>query len=148
MTPEEAIHLIRQEGLMLASAKGPVRNLAEMIAGEPVRGSWWAHPRGREIFAIFREIEESSQILVCRVVEGKITFVHRGLWPALIRLSGRFQPQHLGRIRQEHTEAGRHVNRVIPFPDWVPPDAARAAEALEEEEAYRTLGDWMPEGRQ
>ena len=36
---------------MLQSARGPLPNLAEWIAGEPIRGSWWGHPCGHETFA-------------------------------------------------------------------------------------------------
>jgi hypothetical protein len=39
---------VREQGVVLQSARGPVPNLAEQIAGEPIRGSWWAtHPAMR-----------------------------------------------------------------------------------------------------
>ena len=41
---------VEKHGVVLASGKGPVPNLAQAIAGEPIRGSWWAHERGKEIF--------------------------------------------------------------------------------------------------
>jgi hypothetical protein len=144
MTPQEAISFVRKHGVVLASAKGPVPNLAEAIADEPIRGSWWAHPRGRAIFAIFQEIESASDILVCRLVKGKITFVHRRLWPALVRLSDRFSATDLAQIHQEHTGAGYHLNRVVDFPDWVPPDIAAEADSLAEKDALEALGDWVP----
>ena len=28
---------------VLQAARGPAPNLAEAIAGEPIRGSWWGH---------------------------------------------------------------------------------------------------------
>lgn len=31
---------------------GGAPRLTEALAGEPVKGSWWAHPQGRRIFAI------------------------------------------------------------------------------------------------
>jgi hypothetical protein len=142
LTPEQAISFVRKHGVVLASAKGPVPNLAGAIAGEPVGGSWWAHPRGRAIFAIFREIENDPDILVCRLVKGKITFVHRRLWAALVRVAGRFPAGHLAQIHQEHTDAGHHLNRNLAFPDWVPCDIGAEAAGLEEKDALKALGDW------
>ncbi len=40
MTAEEAIAFVREHGVVLVSAKGPVPRLVEAIAGETIRGSW------------------------------------------------------------------------------------------------------------
>jgi len=144
MTYEQAISFIQKHGVVLASAKGPVPNLAEAIAGEPIRGSWWAHPRSHAIYAIFQEVEHAPDILVCRIVRGKISFVHRRLWPALVRMSDRFPAEHLAQIHQEHSEAGHHLNRTVAFLDWAPPDIGAAAVGLGEEAALKALGNWVP----
>jgi hypothetical protein len=143
MTPEAALDHLERHGVLLASARGPLPNLAEAVAGAPVRGSWWAHPRGRQIFAVLRFLEESPEVLVCRAVDGKISFVHRRLWPALVRLAPRFPVGHLARLRQEHTAAGHHQNREEPFPQWVPAQVMRLAAELSEEQAVAALGAWV-----
>jgi hypothetical protein len=142
MTPEQALFLIRQHGVVLASAKGPVPRMAEAIAGEPIKGSWWAHPKSHEIFAVFEQIGDSPDVLVCRLVNGKVTFVHRRLWPALIRAAGRFPPETLAKTRQEHTSAGHHVRRDTPFPEWADEMSLARAAALTEDEALDALGAW------
>ena len=144
MTPQQALAFVRKHGIVLASAKGPVVNLAQAIAGEPIRGSWWGHAKGHDIFALFQKIEASPDILICRAVEGKISFVHRRLWPALVRLSHRFPRTQLAQIHQEHTQAGHHENRIVAFPDWVTRDIKAAADRLSEEAALAALGDWVP----
>jgi hypothetical protein len=68
MTGEEALAFVRQHGVVLASGKGPVANVVEAIVNEPIRGSWWGHPRGREIFRILRQLQVSREILVCRLM--------------------------------------------------------------------------------
>jgi hypothetical protein len=68
MTGEEALAFVCQHGVVLASGKGPVPNVVEAIANEPIRDSWWGHPRGREIFRILRQLQVSPEILVCRLV--------------------------------------------------------------------------------
>jgi hypothetical protein len=142
MTSEQAIAFVREHGVVLASAKGPVPRLAEIIADEPIKGSWWGHPKSHEIYAVFQALSESSDILVCRLVDGKVTFVHRRLWPALIRVAAHFPAQQLSRVHEEHTAAGHHVNHEVAFPEWVPPEAITEARLLDEQEALKALGLW------
>ena len=85
-----------EHGMLLASAKGPIPNVAELVVGEPIRGSWWAHPRSHEIFAVLNELADSPEVARLRLIHGKITFVHRRIWPALVRLSSRFPDHALG----------------------------------------------------
>ncbi len=103
MTAAEALRFVHDHGAVLVAAKGPVPRLVEAIAGAPLAGSWWAHPQGREIFAILQQLGDSPDILVCRLVNGHVTFVHRRLWPALVRMAANFEPGRLAQIRQEHT---------------------------------------------
>jgi hypothetical protein len=133
---------IRDHGVVLESARGPVPRMAEIIAGETIEGSWWAHPKGHAIFAVFAKIKESPDILVCRLVDGKITYVHRRLWPALVRLAERFGAASLAQVHDEHTSAGHHVSRRVPFPKWVPADVIAAARGLDERQALAALGGW------
>jgi len=142
VTPAEALAFVRTHGLVLESGTGPVPSLAVTVAGGPIRGSWWAHAQGREIFAVTRAIRDRPDVLVCRLVDGKITYVHRRLWPALVRLSKRFPHKHLAQIREVHTVSGKHAVEEIRFPAWVSPEVAAQASDLDEESALRQLGSW------
>ena len=143
MTPQDALAFVERHGVVLASAKGPVPRLTEAIVGGPVKGSWWAHAEGKHIFRVLQGVGDSPDVLVCRVVDGKISFVHRRLWPALVRLAARFPSAHLSRVKQVHTTAGHHENEEVAFPQWVPAEVLRQAKKLSEEEAGKTLGEWM-----
>jgi hypothetical protein len=142
MTAAQALAFVKKHGVVLVSAQGPAPRLTEVIAGEPIKGSWWGHPKGHQIFAILEAVTESEDVLVCRLVDGKITLVHRRLWPALVRVAGRFPADRISRVRQEHTGSGRHVNKEIPFPSWVPPEAQKQASSFSEAEAIAALGEW------
>src|SRR5438128_8616568 len=107
MTPRQALAFVKRHGIVLQAARGPVPNLAEAIAGGPIRGSWWAHPKANAIFLCSRAIRASADVLVCRLVGGKTTCVHRRLWPALVRLAGRFTANQLAAIEEVHTPSGR-----------------------------------------
>lgn len=143
MTLQEALAFVRDRGIVLESGRGPAPRLAELVAGEPLRGTWWGHPRAGDIFRITRGIRAHGEVLVCRLVDGKITYVHRRLWPALVRVAGRLDAARLAAVREIHTEAGHHRVEEIPFPGWVPEDVRRAAEALDEEEAAAQLPSWL-----
>ncbi len=142
MTAEEALAFVREHGVVLASAKGSAPSLAEVIAGEPIKGSWWAHPKGHLIFTIFQKIGESADVLTCRLINGKVTFVHRRLWPALVRLAEDLPTDRLAQVHQEHTPSGHHVNHDVAFPLWVPREVIEEARRLDEQEARNALGPW------
>ena len=88
MTAAQALAFIKRHGIVLESARGPVPSFAAKVAGEPIDGVWWSHPKGNEISLLSRVIRESPEVLVCRIVVGKVTYVHRHLWPALVVLAG------------------------------------------------------------
>jgi len=137
-----AIAFVRAHGVALESASGPVASLAEAIAGEPIRGNWWAHPRSHEIFALTRAVRDSKEVLVCRLVGGKITYVHRRLWAPLVRAAKRFPKKRLAQVHEVHTASGRHIAKEVAFPRWVPEQVSREASRLSEDEAVRRLGAW------
>lgn len=140
MTPRAALAFVRRHGIVLETARGSVPSLGEAIVGAPIRGGWWSHPKGREIFRLTRGLRDSKDVLVCRLVGGKITFVHRRLWPALARLARRFPRASLAALTEVHTAQGRHVLRLVPFARWVPAQVKRRAGKLSEAEAAAALG--------
>ena len=139
MTPKQALNFVKTNGVTLESGQGPVPSLAQTIAGKAIRGSWWAHPKGHVIFLCSRAIRESNDVLVCRLVGGKVTYVHRRLWPALVRLAEQFDIHRLAAIREVHTATGKHKIEVTVFPKWVPSATIRAAADLTAEQAADLL---------
>ena len=139
MTTKQALAWVKKCGIALESARANVPSLAEVVAGEPLRGSWWGHQKGNEIFLLSRTIRRSPDVLVCRLVDGKITYVHRRIWPALVSMAGRFSKARLAALNEVHTPAGKHRVLVTPFPRWVPKEVLRAAQQLTEKEAASQL---------
>jgi len=135
VTSAQALAFVKKHGIILESARGPVPSLAATVAGEALRSSWWSHPKGRKIFRLSRTIRGSKEILVCRIINGKVTYVHRRLWPPLVFLAKRFSKRNLGAIREVHTSGGRHKIVITPFPAWVPQKTWQAARELGEQEA-------------
>jgi hypothetical protein len=139
MTPRQALAFVKKCGIVLESGRGPVPSLAATIAGEPIRGSWWGHPKGDAIFVCSRAIRNSKDVLTCRLVDRKVTYVHRRLWPGLARLSGNFKADRLASIREIHTAAGKHTIEKVPFSEWVSADVRRKSAGLSVEQATASL---------
>jgi hypothetical protein len=141
VTAAEAISFVERHGIVLESARhAKVPSLAEAVAGERIRGSWWSHANGRAIFAATRAVRESPDVLVCRLIEDKISFAHARLWPALVRLGDELSRERLARIREIHTARGAHRAEAIPFPEWVAPETSAAAARLGDSDARAALG--------
>src|SRR3954469_6222082 len=79
-----------EAGVLLESARGPIPNVAELVAGEPIKGSWWGHRAGHAIFEAINALADSPDVVRLRLVNGKVTLVHRRVWPALVRVADRF----------------------------------------------------------
>jgi hypothetical protein len=80
---------LQRWGLLLETdAKLP--SLVALVAGGPVRGSWWGHPLGHTIFATGEALFDNHKrdVLLTKLVSGKTTWIHRRLWPALLAAAG------------------------------------------------------------
>lgn len=142
MTEREALRFIEKQGVVLEAAHGPVPSLADAVLGASRRGSWWGHRRGKAFFALTRRMRASKDVLVCRLVDGKITYVHRRVWPALARLAGRIGAVRLAAIREIHTETGAHRITRTSFRKWVRSDVLAKAGTLSAADAFAQLGAW------
>jgi hypothetical protein len=138
-----ALDFVREHGVVLVSASGPAPKLTEAIAGEKIKGSWWGHPKGKQIFAVLEAVSDDADVLVCRLVDDKLTLVHRRLWPALAAAAAHFPAQfpdsRLCQVTQVHTAGGRHRNIETPFANWLPADVAAAAKGIGMAEALAAL---------
>lgn len=139
MTPRQALAFVKKHGIVLQAARGPVPSFAEHVAGGPIAGSWWAHAHGHEIFALATALSDHADVLVCKLVAAKVTYVHRRLWPALVKLAPRFDKSQLAKVDNEHTASGAHRSVATPFPQWVPEDVHREAALLSVDDAERAL---------
>jgi len=74
---------LEEHGLLLESdARLP--SIASFVAGTPMKGSWWSHPKGRAIFAACGLLADHPDALITKLVSGKVTYVHRRLWAPLL----------------------------------------------------------------
>ena len=67
-------------------------NVCALVAGETVRGSWWAHPRSRTIFRVDGELADHPDVLLTKLISCKVTYVHRTLWQDVIAIGCAREP--------------------------------------------------------
>jgi hypothetical protein len=141
-TMEQALASIRERGVLPLTSVGGSASLVELVAGRPVKGSWTDDPAGERILAIATALEASPEVLVLKLVGGKVTFVHASLWPALVRVArdpdraARIVPglsPAAGRLYEEVERTGEaHLDALGRQNSWPPErDLARAAKELE-----------------
>ncbi len=143
MTLRQAMDFIRYHGVVLEAAKGLEPSLAERVVGEPIRGSWWGHPKSQEIYELTTRIRDSKVVLICLLAGGRITYIHRRLWPYFARMSRKFPINALDKVHEVHLPSGRHQRQDIPFPKWVPESVLATSKILSIREATREICIWL-----
>jgi hypothetical protein len=81
----EARAALERYGLLLFSDPA-LPSLVGIIVGEPLRASWWGHPRGGMIYHAMNALDDDPSVLSTKLVAGKVTYAHRRLWPAIASL--------------------------------------------------------------
>jgi hypothetical protein len=84
-------HALERSGLLLES-DSVLPSVVSLLVGSPVHGSWWGHPRGHAIYHVSGELAHHRDVLVARLVSGKVTYVHRRLWPAVLGVATAREP--------------------------------------------------------
>jgi hypothetical protein len=104
----EILAALRSHGLLLVQDR-TLPSVVGLVTGESPRGSWWSHPNGRAIFAILSDLADDDDVLFTKLLEGKVTLVHRRLWPALLAVARSREPWQLERLSPA---AGRLLRRL------------------------------------
>lgn len=129
---------LERTGLLLLT-HGSQTSLAGLVAGTPIRGSWWGHPSGGAIFALANELEDDPDVALCKLADGKVSFVHRRLWPALVAVGQSraewqirgLTPASLALLAAVDGERLLHLDALARSSTVPAPDLRKAATLLE-----------------
>ena len=91
MPPDGAFTALQKYGLLLLNDPA-LPNLCRLVAGERVRGSWWAHPLAQEIFKVYDALDDHPDVLIMKLISAKVTYIHRKLWPQIIAVGRAREP--------------------------------------------------------
>ena len=127
------------DGVLLESARGPVPNVAELVARERIRGSWWAHPQSHRIFATInalgrldgRRPHEADQ----RSDHPRPSATVGCAAPS----GGPLPKGGTARRRRGAPPSGAHRVTDVPLATWVAADVLREAAQLDERAALSAL---------
>ena len=78
----EAVRLLAERGVLLVQ-DAALPSLATLVAGGPVKGSWWSHPKAQRIFETLGALDDRDDVVSAKLVDGKVTLVHARLFAAL-----------------------------------------------------------------
>ncbi len=74
-----ALAELNKFGLLLES-DAFLPNVCTVIAGERMHSSWWSHPLSHRIFAVNELLADHQDVMLTKLISGKVTLVHRKLW--------------------------------------------------------------------
>ena len=57
-----------------------------IITGSRLHSSWWSHPLAHTIFHVNGQLEDHPDVLVTKLIAGKVTWVHKQLWPEILAI--------------------------------------------------------------
>lgn len=58
-----------------------IPSVSNLVAGRPIRGSWWGDPAGRQIYLVLNALGDN--VAWSKLIGGRVTLVHPRLWGAL-----------------------------------------------------------------
>jgi hypothetical protein len=104
--PEEALALVRERRIV------PFADFVSAVAGGPVKGSWWGHPKGHEIFNLAGFVRR--ECIYVKLVEGKETFLHESLYSAFARVvtDDGWRRKRIGALSKEARALLRSVEKA------------------------------------
>jgi hypothetical protein len=82
---DEALAELGNRGLLLVHDNA-FPSLTRLTIGEPIRGSWWAHPLSNDVYMVSQQLQHCGDVVMTKLVSGKETYVHSRLWPHLLAI--------------------------------------------------------------
>lgn len=101
--------LDRQGLLLLQDARLP--DAISALTGAKASGSWWSHPESARLFAVLEQFTDHPDVVVAKLVGGKLTFVHRRLWPALLGAASAREAWQTADLSAQATELLKALER-------------------------------------
>jgi hypothetical protein len=99
---------LKKHGVLLET-DAQLPSVASLLAGEPIRGSWWSHRRAQDIFIGLNQLADHEDVLFTKLISRKVTLVHRNLWPDFLSVACAREPWQV----QQLSPATKFLLRII-----------------------------------
>jgi hypothetical protein len=91
---DEALAELKRRGLLLVHDSA-FPSLTRLTIGQPIRGSWWAHPLSNDVYMVSQRLQHCGEVAMIKLVSGKETYLHRQWWPHLVAIGISCEPWQL-----------------------------------------------------
>jgi hypothetical protein len=100
-----------QELDLLLDADSKFPSVTGFVAGDNVRGSWWNHPQSHEMFTLACQLHDHPDVLLVKLISGKVTLVHRPLWPAVFTIATAREPWQVEGLSKQAKALPKKVDK-------------------------------------
>jgi hypothetical protein len=80
---------------MLLESDPKLPSVVSLVVGYPIKGGWWGHPTGGATYAESNRLADRPDVVIAKLLSGKVTFVARELWPHLLAIGCCREPWQL-----------------------------------------------------
>ena len=101
---------LRRYGLLLESDKF-LPSVVGTITGKKISRSWWGHKKGNEIFRALHELSDRKDVLMTKLISGKVTFIHKKLWMDFLTVANSNELWQLEALSNEASKLLKMVNK-------------------------------------
>ena len=91
--------LLEYELLLDTDPKFP--SVTGFVADDTGGRSWWAHPQAKQMYGLSCGLRDHPDVLMVKLVSGKVTFIHRPLWPAIVAIGTAREPWQMEGLSKE-----------------------------------------------
>jgi len=85
----DCLRLLERNGALALTRSERLDSLVGTLIEGEVRGSWWAHPQGKVVYAVASALEDRADVVVTKLdrrgEDARVTFVHQRLFAQLYR---------------------------------------------------------------
>ena len=96
---------------LLLSHDPALPSFTALVTGAPFGGSWWSHPQAHEIYRLLRHFHRGAGALSAKLVNGKVTYINKRLWPSLLNAVRSRAAWQRGNLSAEAQALHRAVQR-------------------------------------
>jgi hypothetical protein len=104
-----------QEFDLLLDTDPKFPSVTGFVAGDVGGRSWWAHPQAKQMYGLSCSLRDHPDVLMVKLVSGKVTAIHRPLWPAILAIGTGREPWQMDWLSKEarallkKTDSGKKV---------------------------------------
>ncbi len=71
------------------------------MVGDTGGRSWWAHPQAKQMYGLSCALRDHPDVLMVKLISGKLTFINRPLWLAIVAIGTAREPWQMDGLSKE-----------------------------------------------